>query len=111
MANKNNEASEDEIVISKPDTKALWRVFWILLILTAIEFAVAFGLDSDQYKYTKIGIFVIMTIIKAYYIVGTFMHLKDETKSMIWGVLLPTIFVVWLLIALIMEGGFIADYL
>lgn len=90
-----------------PQTKALWRVFWILLILTALEFVVAFGLDPDVFKYTKIGIFIIMTIVKAYFIVGTFMHLKDEVKVLIWTVVLPSLFVVWLLVALIVEGGYI----
>jgi cytochrome c oxidase subunit 4 len=98
-----NEPSERQ----KPQTKILWKVFWILLILTAFEFVVAFGLDADDFKYTKIGIFIIMTIVKAYYIVGTFMHLKDEVKSMIWTVILPALFVVWLLVALVAEGGYI----
>jgi cytochrome c oxidase subunit IV len=50
-----------------------------------------------------------MTIVKAFYIVGEFMHLKHEVKSLIWAALLPCIFVVWLLIALITEGGSIFD--
>ncbi|MFM6938896.1 MAG: cytochrome C oxidase subunit IV family protein, partial [Aquirufa sp.] len=50
-------------------------------------------------------IFSGMTIVKAFYIVGEFMHLKHEVKSLIWMILIPTIFVVWLLTALIYEGG------
>jgi cytochrome c oxidase subunit IV len=91
----------------KPQTKHLWKVFWILLILTAFEFLIAFGLDTDVFKWTKILIFIIMTIVKAFYIVGTFMHLKDEVKSLMWTVILPALFVVWLLVALIVEGGYI----
>ncbi len=91
----------------KTQTKALWKVFWILLVITAFEFGVAFGLDADTFKWTKILIFIIMTIVKAYYIVGTFMHLKDEVKTMIWSIILPALFVVWLLVALIIEGGYI----
>jgi cytochrome c oxidase subunit IV len=53
----------------------------------------------------RVAIFCGMTIVKAFYIVGEFMHLKHEVKSLIWAVLVPTIFVVWLLIALIYEGG------
>jgi cytochrome c oxidase subunit IV len=100
-------ASIDSSQRQKPQTKALWKVFWILLVLTAFEFAIAFGLDTDTFKWTKIIIFIIMTIVKAYYIVGTFMHLKDEVKTMIWSVVLPAMFVVWLLVALIVEGGYI----
>lgn len=92
---------------AKPQTAELWKTFWILLGITAIEFAVAFGLDADHYKWTKVMLFVIMTIVKAYFIVGIFMHLKGEVKALIWTVVLPAIFVVWLLVALIVEGGYI----
>jgi cytochrome c oxidase subunit 4 len=95
---------------SKPQTAAFWKVFWILLAITAVEFVIAFTIDADKYKWTKIGLFIILTIVKAFYIVGTFMHLKDEVKSLIWTIVLPCIFVVWLIVALIMEGGFISNY-
>lgn len=97
----------DNHEIPRPQTKGLWKVFWILLVLTAFEFAIAFGLDSDRFKLTKVLIFVFMTIVKAFYIVGHFMHLKDEVKSLIWTIMLPAMFVVWLLVALIYEGGYI----
>jgi len=53
----------------------------------------------------RVAIFCGMTIVKAFYIVGEFMHLKHEVKSLIWAILIPTVFVVWLLVALIYEGG------
>ena len=86
--------------------KVIWRTFWILLVLTALEFLIAFTLHAGA---LKTAIFVGMTIVKAFYIVGEFMHLKHEVKSLIWAALLPCIFVVWLLIALITEGGSIFD--
>jgi caa(3)-type oxidase subunit IV len=86
--------------------KVIWRTFWILLVLTALEFLIAFTLHAGT---LKTAIFVGMTIVKAFYIVGEFMHLKHEVKSLIWAALLPCIFVVWLLIALITEGGSIFD--
>jgi len=82
--------------------KIIWKTFWILLILTAIEFFIAFVFPAGHFK---VAIFVGMTIVKAFYIVGEFMHLKHEVKSLIWVILLPCIFVVWLLLALMMEGG------
>ncbi|MBX2954083.1 MAG: cytochrome C oxidase subunit IV family protein [Leadbetterella sp.] len=99
-------AEHSSIERQQPNTKHLWKVFWILLILTGLEFAVAFGIDADHYKWTKIGIFVIMTIIKAYYIVGIFMHLGSETKAFIWTIVLPIIFVLWLIVALLVEGDY-----
>ncbi|MGD1843457.1 MAG: cytochrome C oxidase subunit IV family protein [Thermonemataceae bacterium] len=96
------ETTEGEI--PKPQTKIIWRTFWILLIVTALEFLVAFTLPAE-YRTLKILIFVGMTIVKAFYIVGEFMHLKHEVKSLIWSILIPTIFVVWLITALLVEGG------
>ncbi|MEY3646036.1 MAG: hypothetical protein RL127_744 [Bacteroidota bacterium] len=100
MAHVAHETSEKEI--AAPNTGAIWKTFWILLILTAIEFVIAFTMPANT---LRVAIFCGMTIVKAFYIVGEFMHLKHEVKSLIWAVLVPTIFVVWLLIALIYEGG------
>ena len=91
-------------VIAEPQTKVIWRTFIILSVLTAFEFLIAFTLHAG---FLKTSIFVLMTIVKAFYIVGEFMHLKHEVKSLIWAIVLPCIFVVWLLLALLMEGGFI----
>lgn len=95
---------------AQPQTKELWRTFWILLGITIFEFFIAFVVDADDYKWPKIITFIILTIVKAAYIVGIFMHLKHEVKALIWTVVLPCIFVIWLVAALIMEGGFISSY-
>jgi cytochrome c oxidase subunit IV len=97
--------NQDSAVIPKANTGAIWRTFWILLIATTIEFVVAFLMISPEMKLLRISIFLGLTIVKAFYIVGEFMHLKHEVKSLIWSVLIPTIFVVWLVIALMFEGG------
>ncbi len=96
----------------KPNTKKLWMVFWILLVVTAIEFVIAFGISSDNEagKWFKIGTFILLTFVKSFYIVGTFMHLKDEVKSLILTVVLPVVFVIWLLVALVLlEGEYIGS--
>lgn len=89
--------------IAKPNTKVIWRTFWILLAITAVEFFIALALPIDHW--IKVGLYIILTIAKAAYIVGEFMHLRHEVKFLIWAILLPMTFVVWLLIALITEGG------
>ncbi|MFN8353299.1 MAG: cytochrome C oxidase subunit IV family protein [Spirosomataceae bacterium] len=94
----------EEQPIAPPQTKAIWRTFWILLVITLFEFIIAFTLHA---KYLKISIFVLMTFVKAFYIVGEFMHLKHEVKSLIWTIVIPVVFVVWLVVAMIVEGGYI----
>jgi cytochrome c oxidase subunit 4 len=96
----------------KPQVKHLWRVFWILLLITAIEFIIAFQISSDNDfgKWLKISIFIILTFVKSFYIVGTFMHLKEEVKVLIWTIVLPVIFVIWFVAALVyFEGGYIGS--
>lgn len=99
-------AAASETNLSKPNTGAIWKTFWILLGVTLLEFIIAFQLHAGP---LKTSIFIVMTIVKAFYIVGEFMHLKHEVKALIWSVLIPTIFVVWLVIALLVEGGSIFD--
>lgn len=88
--------------IAKPNTAHIWRTFWIMAAITALEFVIAFVMPSSL---LKVSIFVGLTIVKAFYIVAEFMHLKYEVKSLMFSILLPLLFVIWLLIALIYEGG------
>ena len=95
---------EPEIVVLPPNTekiKKLWRVALILGIVTGIEFVIAFTLPHGA---AKTFLFVILTIVKAGYIVGEFMHLRYEVKVLFWAVLIPMIFVVWMLVAFVYEG-------
>ena len=87
-------------------TAVIWRTFIILSVITGIEFTLAYLMRSGP---LRTSLFVGMTLIKAFYIVGEFMHLKHEVKSLIWAISIPVIFIVWLLIALLTEGGSIFD--
>lgn len=89
--------------IPKPNTGFIWRTFWILFIVTTLEFVVALALPIAHW--IKVILYVIMTVIKAAYIVAEFMHLRYEVRFLIYAIILPMAFVVWLLVALIVEGG------
>jgi cytochrome c oxidase subunit 4 len=100
---------EPEVVVLPPDKekiKKLWTVAAILGAITAVEFIVAFTVPTGFFK---TSVFVIMTIVKAGYIVGEFMHLKYEAKVLFWSVLIPIIFIVWMLIAFLYEGFQLSD--
>ena len=77
-----------------------------MAIITAFEFVIAFTMTAGH---LKTSIFVIMTIVKAGYIVGEFMHLRYETKLLFWSILVPIIFIVWMLVAFIYEGMALSD--
>ena len=91
--------------IAKPNTAWIWKTFWVLVIITAVEFAIAFTLTSPDWRTFRNSIFIVLTILKAFFIVGEFMHLKHEVKSLIWAIVVPVIFVIWLLVALLNEGA------
>lgn len=92
--------------IAKPNTAWIWRVFGILVGITAVEFVFVFLMHPSTFRNS---IFIVLTIMKAFFIVGEFMHLKHETKGLIWTILIPVALLVWLLVALITEGSFIGE--
>lgn len=93
--------SEEE---GKVKRRKLWNVFFIMLGITIIELIIGFYakdwhlLNEDR---TSTGvlkfIFIGLTILKAFYIVFSFMHLGDEKKMFKYSVILPyTIFILYL---------------
>ncbi len=92
------------IVVAPPNKEKIqriWKTALLLGIVTFLEFVIAFTMVSSA---LRTSIFVGLTLVKAFYIVSEFMHLKYEVKVLIWSILLPTMFVVWLLITLLIEG-------
>ncbi|MFY0625164.1 MAG: cytochrome C oxidase subunit IV family protein [Reichenbachiella sp.] len=91
----------DVVPPNKEKIKRIWTVMLILAGWTSVEFIIAFTMSSGM---LKTSIFIVLTIVKAFYIVGEFMHLKHESKALIWTILLPCLFVVWLILALLIQG-------
>jgi cytochrome c oxidase subunit IV len=88
--------------LDKEKVRRLWKIAAILGIVTAIEFFLAFTMPRGILLYS---VFIGLTLIKAFYIVSEFMHLKYEVKSLIWSIMIPVILVIWLIVALLAEGG------
>lgn len=87
---------------NKEHIKKIWMTALLLGAVTAVEFIIAFTMEANM---LRVAIFIGLTIVKAFYIVAEFMHMRYETKSLIWSIILPTIFIVWLIIALLAEGS------
>ena len=84
--------------------------------MTAVEVAmgIVWGkstLDPEGWQWLSIKIaFIVLTLVKAGYIVMVFMHLGDERKSMRNVILIPYgIFIAYLLFILLSESTFIHD--
>ncbi len=98
----------------KSNTQKIWGVLVFLTIVTAIE--VAFGITKPQIltHNTFLGmkllnwIFIILTLVKAYYISWDFMHLRDEKSSLrrtiVWS---PIFLVAYLVFILLFEADYI----
>lgn len=95
--------------------KSIYKTTGILAGLTAIEFIIAgikyrlagwFGLQDGTVETLVLVMFVILTIFKAFYIMADFMHLKDEVKRLAYTIIFPFLFIIWLIIGLILEGGY-----
>jgi cytochrome c oxidase subunit 4 len=88
------------------DTKAIWRTFWILLAITVVELILAILHYSTGFppKLLLNGVFVILTLAKAFYIVAEFMHLRHEIKNMIMTIAVPALLFLWFLGAFLWDG-------
>jgi caa(3)-type oxidase subunit IV len=99
-----NHHSEDE---GKKLRKKIWKVTLILSVVTAVEvfFGAMVKQGSDMWLTVKV-LFIALTIVKAGYIVLSFMHLGDEKKVLKWIILLPyLIFIVYLMFIGLTEGA------
>ena len=99
--------SDDEYAQGKSD---VWKTIWILSAVTVIEVGVAISYDhfnptGGNFKWAINLFMAVMSVVKVIYIMGTFMHLKHETKGFFLTVLLPFMFLIWAIIAFAYEGG------
>lgn len=90
--------------IKKANIKRILQVAGILAIITGIEFALALLWPKTAGRTVLNVLFLVLTVFKAFYIVADFMHLRHEVKALMLSIILPIAFIVWLVIALIVEG-------
>ncbi|MBR9915688.1 MAG: cytochrome C oxidase subunit IV family protein [Algicola sp.] len=121
------------LVKFKSNTQKIWGVLIFLTIVTAIEVVLGIykphGLMSPMmtpfeggfmatlgniifspiiYMKTLNLIFILLTIVKAYYITWDFMHMRDETKALRRMVVWTGVFLIcYLVFILLQEGGYI----
>ncbi|MBX3102017.1 MAG: cytochrome C oxidase subunit IV family protein [Bacteroidetes bacterium] len=83
---------------------------WLLLI-TAAEFFIALVIKNEDNKTAVDITFVVMTLVKAFFIVSYFMHLKFEFKGLKWSIVFPLLFIVYLLVLMVLEGTYMYNTL
>ncbi|MDR3679662.1 MAG: cytochrome C oxidase subunit IV family protein [Flavipsychrobacter sp.] len=98
--------SDVESTESKTQIKRIWKVFWVLLLITLVEVVLGMFFSHEMPKVLVAFLFLALTLLKAGYIVAIFMHLGDEVKNFIVTVLIPLVLFVWFIIAFLADGGF-----
>ena len=117
----------------KSNTQKIWGILLLLSVITAVEVVLGIykpdilmvpsiqafegGLGAtllniilSPFIYTKSLnlIFIVLTVVKAYYITWDFMHMRDETKSLRRLVVWTAVFLIcYLVFILLQEGGYI----
>lgn len=88
--------------------KQIWKTFWILFALTIVDIVLYFALLS-YHSMLKNTLFVFLGVLKAFYIVGIFMHMKFERKALASIIILPFMLVLVLILLVLIEGGYTFD--
>lgn len=119
----------------KSNEQKIWGVFVFLSIITIIE--VALGIVKPEWLTTPFFtsfeggffatlaniflspfifmkplnlIFIVLTLVKAYYITWDFMHMRDETNALRRMVVWTAIFLIsYLILILLLEGDYIYE--
>lgn len=99
----------------KSNVQKIWGVLIFLSIVTTIE--VVLGILKPQslmsmFLGMKIlnWIFIILTLVKAYYIAWDFMHIRDEKGSFKGSIVLPLIVLIpYLCFILLLEADYIYE--
>ncbi|WP_375238431.1 cytochrome C oxidase subunit IV family protein [Aurantibacter sp.] len=97
----------------KSNTQKIWGVLIFLSLITAVE--VVLGIYKPESLEGQIlgmkglnWIFIILTLVKAYYITWDFMHMRDETVGLRRAVVWTGIFLIcYLIFILLQEGGYV----
>jgi caa(3)-type oxidase subunit IV len=84
----------------------IWKIFFILLAITTIEFIIALVLVPKGLMPIRFAnpVYIVLTLLKAFYIVAYFMHLKFEKLGLALAIIVPILFIIGLILVLTNES-------
>jgi len=104
------------LVKFKSNQSKIWAVLFFLSVVTIIEVALGIikpeVLIVNSFLSMKLinWIFIILTIVKAYYIMWDFMHMRDEVRGLQFSFVVTLSFLIaYLAFILLVEGNYIFD--
>ncbi|WP_396632209.1 cytochrome C oxidase subunit IV family protein [Maribacter sp. R86514] len=102
------------LVKFKSNTQKIWGVLAFLTLITAVEVVLGIIKPVSLTDTYVLGmklinwVFIILTLVKAYYIAWDFMHLRDEKsalrRAIVWT---PIFLVIYLTFILLVEADYI----
>ncbi len=93
---------------SKTQVRKIWNVTIVLAVITVIEAIVGILAEDAEgaMKTWRNIFFLVLTLIKAGYIVSIFMHLGDEKRNFRLAVLTPLVLFIWFIVAFLVDGNY-----
>lgn len=94
--------------------KLVFKGLWLLALVTLAEVIISLfgkghiieGMHGNKIVFFITGlIIIVLSLYKAYFIIYEFMHMKYEVKTLAWSVLMPTLLLVWAIVAFFQEGN------
>ena len=98
------------------NTKRIWMVFALLSVVTIVE--VIFGIyKPESLHFTNLlgtnilnWLFIILTVVKAYYIMWAFMHLEGEKGGFRWSIVAPLVFLIlYICFIILIDGDYVFE--
>lgn len=88
--------------------KKIWGVFWVLTLITSVEFFIAlYMVPHNLFTQGSANfVYIALTLLKAFYIVAFFMHLKFEKLGLVYSIVVPLIFIIGFIVAMMTEGTY-----
>jgi len=95
----------------KSQKSAVWRATFILGVVTFVEIGLAL---MHYYEYFGVhhmpksilsSFMIILSLLKAYFIVGEFMHIRYEMRALALTILVPLVFLIYGVIMFMWEGS------
>jgi len=95
----------------KSQKRAVWRATIILSIATIVEITLAllhfheWGPFESMSKGMLSILMIVLSLLKAFYIVGEFMHVKYEVRALALTILVPLVFLIYGVVMFMWEGA------
>lgn len=104
---------EPEMHTETMTKKKIWHVFFYLLGITSIEFFIALYLIPKGMMSQHVGNFayIALTLVKAFYIVAYFMHLKFEKFALRASITVSLILIIYFIILMLTEGAYMHSHM